>query len=632
MFRSRAAKLILPITLLLVSLSWNGIVPASSAPKAALALGDVRVTLSAPRSTTSWDQRDSSQQKFELPLLTLHRERHATPEMDRTLEVKLVDLAGGTPIWVEIVSQHVDVSTGEQHRETRSFATPNRPCTPDEPCTLQWTLDAATMPSDFYYLHVKDRAGNALWEKPYPERPDFVTLDTWDVGLDDYTARIYYATLFPFARGRDDLDNRLSPAAVTDFVEGQFAPIIQDTWQVQIGEWGFGHPLHPDWDQDKVIEIVVNAPPFALFDGEGTYVETSTLKGNRPYLERRVWWRSSLNNFAAYETLGDAYRAGLAHEFFHLMQWNVQLGGERPMDSWLNVFVEAQAQAAVSIQYPELELGQDGRLARHNEYARAANRFLAERLNSSYRDLDAHPTERYDAALYWRFLYESFNDTAIFRVALEEMAAHYDADILRGMETVMDRALARTGGPFHTSAESLVAFARANYALRLENGRCTTSDLTECGSLYYDPDQIYVDPPLEAVLDYDGARMTYNGALPSSYGMDFIDVRLDPTTRDQALTIRFQGEGEVARFNVQVWKVGPGAWKPRAVTEQPEIVPDNPDGAHVYVIPSLDTEAYDRLALIITRLDAEEMADPVGDYRVTLESTGVSTRTVLSSK
>jgi hypothetical protein len=184
----------------------------------------------------------------------------------------------------------------------------------------------------------------------------------------------------------------------------------------------------------------------------------------------------------------------------------------------------------------------------------------------------------------------------------------------------MDRALARTGGPFHTFAESLVAFARANYALRLENGRCTTSDLTECGGLYYDPDHVYADPPLEAVLDYSGAALTYNGALPSSYGIDFVDVRLDPTTQDQPLTIRFEGEGEVARFNVQVWKLGPSPWKPRAVTEQPAVMARTADGAQVYTIPSLDTEKYDRLALIITRLDPDEKTDPAGDYSIALDS------------
>jgi len=41
----------------------------------------------------------------------------------------------------------------------------------------------------------------------------------------------------------------------------------------------------------------------------------------------------------------------------------------------------------------------------------------------------------------------------------------------------------------------------------------------------------------------------------------------------------------------------------------------------VYRIPSLDTTTSNRLAIIITRLDVDEMTDPVGDYRITIEST-----------
>ena len=38
-----------------------------------------------------------------------------------------------------------------------------------------------------------------------------------------YSARIYYATLFHFARGEDGLENRLPPARVVDFIENQVA-------------------------------------------------------------------------------------------------------------------------------------------------------------------------------------------------------------------------------------------------------------------------------------------------------------------------------------------------------------------------------------------------------------------------
>ena len=162
---------------------------------------------------------------------------------------------------------------------------------------------------------------------------------------------------------------------------------------------------------------------------------------------------------------------------------------------------------------------------------------------------------------------------------------------------------------------------------------------------YYDPNRKYFGALLAGDLTYDGTAVTHEGAIPSSFGMDFIEVRLDPTVSRQPLTVKFEGEGNVARFNVEIWKLGRGEEKPSvpksqaecapgdahpcaftlqpkpfALTPQPETVPQNQDGAHGYVIPSVDTTTIDRLALIITRLDADETTDPAGKYRVTLAS------------
>jgi hypothetical protein len=367
-----------------------------------------------------------------------------------------------------------------------------------------------------------------------------------------------------------------------------------------------------------MVEIFITDPPFALFEGTGTY-HASVYQDGRPYPQRRLWWFSTNNAFEVYDSLGDAYRAVFAHEFFHLAQQNVVLSAGCTANRWRNLFIEAQGKFVPSVQHPEMELMPNHNDPVESEYAGAANRFLALRLNSSYRDLEADGTNQYDLALYWRFLYEQSNDMGIIRAALEEMACHSDPDIVRGIKPVMDRAFQRSGGPFRTFEESLVAFARANYALRLENGRCAAPNLAECDGFYYDPKGMYVDPPLEAELVYDGTPLTYSGAIPSSFGMDFIEVQLDPAVHNQPLTVKIQGEGAVARYNIQIWQLGSGATRPWAVKPQPQSVPQEGDGAHVYTIPRLDTTGYQRLALIITRLDADETADPVGSYRITVE-------------
>jgi hypothetical protein len=592
------------------------------------------VTLSAPHSTTSWDSRDPARSRFELPLLYLHRGRAAATESDRTLGITIADLPGGGEVQLELRSRHVDISTGDYHRQVKRIVLPGRACTVADPCKAQWVLDPIRMRSDFYYLRVKDAAGKILWEKMYPDRPDLVALDTWDVPLGRHTVRVTYASLFPFARGKNDLANRLAPDAVMDFIEGQFVPIIKETWQTQFDVWGFGQPLHPLWDADNLVEIFITAPPYALFGGTGTY-HRPTHNGGQPYPQRRIWWYASNDAFQAYATLVDAYRAVFAHEFFHLAQWNVTLNArktpsaDRLANRWRNVFLEGQGKFAPSVQHPETEIGHRDSAHTENsrsEYTSAANHFLTQRLNSSYSEMEADSTDKYDAALYWRFLYERYGDMAIVRAALEEMVRHqetargYDVDIVAGMPLVMDRAFQRVHGPFQGFEESLTAFAQANYALRLENGRCAEADFAACSGRYFDPEHKYVAPPLEAKLTCAGAPLTYSGAVPASFGMDFIELSLVPAAQGQALTVKFQGRGEFARFSVQVWRLGSGERQALALTPQPETVLLGPGGAYTYTLTGLDTTKSERLALIIVRLDAAESMDPAGEYSIMLHS------------
>jgi hypothetical protein len=395
-------------------------------------------------------------------------------------------------------------------------------------------------------------------------------------------------------------------------------PMIQETWHTQLEAWGFGDPIHPEWDGDHVVEIIVTPPHLALFDGTGPYTIFVDARRN-PYPERRIWWPSSSNNYWAYDLLPNGYKMMFAHEFFHLAQWNVLLSTGQPVNFWQNVFIEAQAGFAPSAQYPEIEI-EERHVIRDVSEGRVANRFLSGRLNSSYAAMELERVYKYDAGLYWRFLYEAHHDMRVLRLALEEMTRHPDLDIVTALDAVMDRALARVDGPFPDFEASLAAFARANYGLRLENGRCESTELSECGGFYFDPKDVYVDPPAEAELAYDGSPLTYSGNVPASYGMDFIEVGLEPGAHDRPLTITFRGEGQAARFSVQLWRLGPGVAKPRALTPAPEVVLQNGEGAYVYRIEPDEDVTYYRLALIITRLDPDEAKDPAGNYSIILNS------------
>jgi hypothetical protein len=564
MLQSRSVIVqLLAIALLLGSSAGRGVARASGAalsPQGAAGLSvqstpstDAQVTLSSAEVTTSWDSRLHEPEPFPLPVLHLQRGRRPTAAGERTLTLHLSGLAGGRVVELEIASRHSNPTTGVQHRESSRFSLPDRPCTASEPCTLQWTLDAATTLSDYYRLTLRDVEGRLLWENPDPGRPDLVALDTWEVDVEEHTVLITYAALFPYARGEVHFDERLAPEAVHAFIGDQFVPIVRETWETQFGSWGYG-PTHPDWDRDRVVEVFFTSAPYALYDGTGTYTVSAYADG-RPYPERRIWLSTEDAVLERYGSLANGYRVMFSHEFHHLAQWNTGLSAGCPAPKWPKVLTESQATCAASLQYPDVELSTDHLVAGGSQYGATAKRLLERHLETSYADLEEHEGSQYDLALYWRFLYEQYGDMGVFRAALEEMACRPADDLPATLGEVMDAALDRVDGVFETHEDSLAAFAQANYALRLEDGRCTAADLSACGGRHYDPQDVYTAPMIDTRLHYRGSALLHDGSIPASYGTDTIEISMDPGLRGQPMTIAFRSEG--ARFSVQAWKLHP---------------------------------------------------------------------------
>jgi hypothetical protein len=196
-------------------------------------------------------------------------------------------------------------------------------------------------------------------------------------------------------------------------------------------------------------------------------------------------------------------------------------------------------------------------------------------------------------------------------------------DLVGTLPQVMDRALAGSTCPFQTHRESLAAFARALYGLRLAGGRCAAPGIPAgCG--FYDSHHQYLDPAL-STIPYAGARQEHRDGIAGSFGIDLIEVALDPAADGQPLAIELYGPpGAGARFDLQLLPLldsGEGG-KPRRVPLEHAAAGmpsrSDPNGRHVYLIPAIDTTRCNRLGLIVTRLDAQETSDPVGEYTVLL--------------
>ena len=330
------------------------------------------------------------------------------------------------------------------------------------------------------------------------------------------------------------------------------------------------------------------------------------------------------------------------HELFHNLQRNIKLneGGSGDAsgenDDWL-FFTEGTAVLASSIGQSAAEFAQ---IAAGRAYMSYSNEFLAGggyrgNLNKSYRKLSP-----YRSGIYWRFLYEQCGGmrggaeepAAGMQVIGRMLTALYSQDIvdtnpsdglIGKVPGVMDAALDGSSCPFQTHAESLVAFTRAIYGLRLEGGRCTGPGTpSECG--FYDPNNLYRDPPV-STLTYSGAEVQHSDGINGSFGMDFIDVVLDPSADGQRLTIEFSGaEDGDADFTVQLWELldPDTGGKPRRVPTRPaapETFTNSGLGGQLsHTIPAIDTTQRNRLGLIITRVDAEEDSDSIGEYNIRL--------------
>jgi hypothetical protein len=178
----------------------------------------------------------------------------------------------------------------------------------------------------------------------------------------------------------------------------------------------------------------------------------------------------------------------------------------------------------------------------------------------------------------------------------------------------MDAVFARVDGAFADFEESVVAFAEANYALRLVNGRCAADDPATCGRRHRDPNGVYTAPMPEAALLLPGSDLDYEGSVPASYGSDLIEITLDQSLDRRPLQIAFHSQG--ARFSVRLWRLRQGEdGDLHALTSEPEALWGTCSKECVYTVRRLDLTEYDRIALVVVRLDPNEEAGHGGQYQ-----------------
>ncbi|MFZ4707087.1 MAG: PKD domain-containing protein [Bacteroidales bacterium] len=286
---------------------------------------------------------------------------------------------------------------------------------------------------------------------------------------------------------------------------------------------------------------------------------------------------------------------GLHHEFYHGMQYTFNhgiLSDQKYL--WL---VEGQSRAIQTlVSNPPIEF----KGALYGSYSQDANYYIENNLNISLLDI-TDPSNPYGNCLFWRFLYENYNPTTVIKDKLAIFRAtctYFTAATLPAIESHMNSKLITTytGSSYKSMDAAIKEFAK----------RVLFND-PEFSFWNPLPNSTYYQTPHYAYLSYDNKAISTEGAIPSSFGIDYIRITFKNTGKT---FLNFNGDpdcdGHSPDFYLNLVLVD-------GTTLTENVIPLTSGIATVDIdITIPNTIAY----LIIARLDCNETTDLNGPYGI----------------
>ena len=610
-------------------------------------------------------------QAMEIPHLVLTYNNMLSRPDDRTIIFTISDLLVSQidlMISLKLETQHTDPDqpTASSNRiivyqgTRRLFSRPGGDqhlAHVEFPITFNLLPDMHYPPSDYYRYEIQVLTGDDPASQPlitFNEDYAFLLDRVWNESLTGSITSIenagpqnlvvHYCDMFPYQREVKDQTTRLLRKSIPTFVETELIPKMVAAVRFQTAEMGFS--WSPEW-VNYAVQPGSDDLHVALGDGHTYFHGSAPERGNSS-----IAINSNGGDNADYDNLSDGIMSTFHHELFHNLQRSIALedggaGNVEGLEQAWQFFSEGTASFIPTVAQPNVQFTQT---QEPRSYIAKAIKYIGGmgfpgELNTSYSEISS-----YNAAVYFRFLYEKCagdinNDStlqtgsSIIRRTLQVLYSHDVVDIDNSAELVVSLPLIMGKVfsspeavicPFHTFEESLVQFAHAIYALRLENGRCMSlTNSSNCG--FYDPEMLYSEPSVSK-LTYSGEQIVfdegdrpYPAGIRSSYGIDFIEVRLHHNLEDSPLHIElYPDDQSLAEFNVQIWKLNESGAGDRliSIVENPlpfftpvRISHDHP---FRYTIPALDLNEYNYLAVIVTRVDANEELDKQGGYTLML--------------
>jgi hypothetical protein len=435
--------------------------------------------------------------------------------------------------------------------------------------------------------------------------------------------------MFPFQRYKQDSLSQLKRQEVEPYIQTMLVPAMVHAFEMQTNVWNL--PWYREWTNSRT-----GGDPKTLSVALGEY--KTWYHGTSLFLGTSTISIRVDGAFGEYSTLTDGIMSVFHHELFHNQQRNISLHFRRSGnlsgkdDAW-QMFSEGTAVLASAVGQPNVELEP---MKWPRSYVQRVKAFLGEDgligggLNESYTDIPYH------TAIYWRFLYEhcgglvngSENPAIGMQVIRHVLEILYQgqvvdinssSDAANALPKIVDLALQTTPScEFRTYEQSLLRFSEAVFLLRMQNGRCTAAmEDRDCG--FFDPHHLYPVPNAEIYSIQVNSEARIRDSIPSSYGMDLMELKLDEGLNHKSRRILFETSSSMEnQFCMEVWQIetlkSPESSRVSIPIEEPRSICTQNGYAALEIDPA-DRDEISGLGIVITRLDAHEHLDP-GEYSV----------------
>jgi len=454
---------------------------------------------------------------------------------------------------------------------------------------------------------------------------------------------LHYYDMLPFIENSGDTWKPIPRSDIPAYLSTELIPAMQEAFFIESVQWGF--PWYHAWRSYRP-DDPTDCLSVALTDGSTWYHGQAEARGSAS-ISLNVDSEDNQN----YQGLTDSLMSTFYHELFHNLQrsLNLHLGGDGDVDgigdAWM-FFSEGSAVLATSVGLSEVQFAPN---PGSPVYFLEANGFLAGGGNDkrdlvrSYQEMDP-----YNASIYWRFMYEhcggmspgSENARLGMHVIHNVLSVLYSkgivniqtsGDLVEHIPAIMDAAIVGTPScPFDNYRESLLAFAAAVYGLQFDAGRCTEAGLPH-GCQMYDPQHSYLYFGIPEYtykgeqLILDSSRQPNLVRIPSSFGMQFIEINLIDELPEGPLKIKLANPGnpeiELALRVVPLEREpGTGNMIPLFDTRMvSQSLSTGQDNGVIYTIENEDLQRFSQLGLIITRVDNRETSNPAGNYVIRID-------------